>query len=598
MLPAKITRLLLTAGTLRLLLPQWMRLPLTLWRYRHFFAEGIRSLLAGRLGVPVLDALAIGAGIITRSYGAANSIMILLRISDILQHRTLRKTRKALRKSLSRRINRVWLLQGDGLEVSVPLREIQPGDSVVVRTGALIAVDGTVTDGMAEVNEALMTGEAAPVCKQRGSRVYAGTTVNCGRLVVCVESVDVRTRIRRIVNMVEHADEHKALIQTDCEHLADRIVPWSLLAAGLTWVISARIGQVSAVLMVDYSCALKLTTPIVMATAMRQAVKHGVIVKGGKYLEAVAMADTIIFDKTGTLTTATPSVSRILALPPYSQDDVLRIVACIEEHFHHSMAQAIVKEARHRRLRHRREEHGEVQLVVARGVRTTVHGQNALVGSALFLFRDEGVEAAPELEAQINEGDSVTWLAIGERAVGAVCLRDTLRPEAAEVIRDLRALGLKNIRLLTGDTAQSTVPVAQALGITDYCTGMSPEQKAAVVCELRDMGHKIIMVGDGVNDSPAMTCAEAAVSMKDAADLAREVADITLLENSLSGLVDLRRLSVAALQRIHSNYRFIAAFNSALIAAGAFGVFPPLLSAWLHNLSTVGVCVTSRRSFE
>lgn len=316
MLPAKITRLLLTAGTLRLLLPQWMRLPLTLWRYRHFFAEGIRALLAGRLGVPVLDALAIGAGIITRSYGAANSIMILLRISDILQHRTLRKTRKALRKSLSRRINRVWLLQGDGLEVSVPLREIQPGDSVVVRTGALIAVDGTVTDGMAEVNEALMTGEAAPVCKQRGSRVYAGTTVNCGRLVVCVESVDERTRISRIVNMVEHADEHKALIQTDCEHLADRIVPWSLLAAGLTWAISGRIGQASAVLMVDYSCALKLTTPIVMATAMRQAVKHGVIVKGGKYLEAVAMADTIIFDKTGTLTTATPSVSRILALPP------------------------------------------------------------------------------------------------------------------------------------------------------------------------------------------------------------------------------------------------------------------------------------------
>lgn len=596
MLPAKVTRLVLTAGAIRLLLPQWLRLPLTLWRYRRYFAEGIKALWNGRLGVPVLDALAIGTGILTRSYGAANSIMLLLKISDILQRRTLRKTRKALRRSLSQRINKVWLLHPDGTEISVPLRKVCNGDLIVVRTGALIAVDGTITDGQAEVNEALLTGEAAPVCKQSGNRVFAGTTVNSGRLIIRVDEVNEHTRINRIVNMVEHADEHKALIQSDCEHLADRIVPWSLLAAGLTWALSGRIGRAAAVLMVDYSCALKLTTPIVMATAMRQAIKRGVMIKGGKYLEAVAMADTIIFDKTGTLTTATPSVSQVLAIAPYTQKDILRIVACIEEHHHHSMAQAIVREARRRRIRHRDEEHGDVHLVVARGLRTTYHGQPTLVGSAQFLFTDEGIAPAPKLTEQVAPGESVTWLAIGGKLAGAVCLHDTLRPEAAQVIRELRELGLNRIILLTGDTQASAAPIAQALGISECYAARSPEEKAAFVCRLREEGHRIIMVGDGVNDSPAMTCAAAAIAMKDAADLAHEVADITLLENCLLGLVPLRLISVAALKRIHANYRFIAAFNSALIAVGAFGLLPSLLSAWLHNLSTVGICVASRRS--
>ncbi len=597
MLPAKVTRLVLTTGLVRLLLPQFLRLPLTLWRYRSYFAEGLRCLWNGRLGVPVLDALAIGSGILTRSYGTANSIMLLLKISDILQQRTLNKTRKALRKKLTRQVNRVWLLTRNGNEISVPLRQVSPGSLIVVRTGALIPVDGQVTDGEGEVNEALMTGEFMPARKSTGSHVYAGTALSNGRLIIRVEAVDEGTRITRIIDMAERADGYKSHLQTDCEHLADRIVPWSLLAAAMTWILSGRMGRASSVLMVDYSCALKLTTPIVMATAMRQAVNHGVLVKGGKYLEAVAGADTIVFDKTGTLTAPTPEVSRVLAQAPYTQNDVLRLTACIEEHFQHSMAQAIVAAAEKHHLSHRREEHGEPELIVARGIRTTVMGKPALVGSEQFLFGDEGITSEGNIRerAAAIPGESVIWLAIDGKVAGAICLKESVRPEAAGVIHRLRQLGLSRIIMLTGDTEQTAIPVAEVLGIEEYHAGMSPEEKAELVCRLHKEGHRIILVGDGVNDSPAMSCAQAAVAMKDAADLAHDVADITLLENSLEGLIHLRLLAVAAMERIHRNYRFIALFNSTLIALGAFGIFPPLLSAWLHNLSTVGACMTSRR---
>ena len=597
MLPAKVTRLVLTTAIVRLLLPRCLRLPLTLWRYRRYFAEGLRCLWQGRLGVPVLDALAIGAGILIRSYGTANSIMLLLKISDILQQRTLNKTHKALRKSLTRHVNRAWLLTNSGNEISVPLRLVSPGSLIVVRTGALIPVDGQVTDGEGEVNEALMTGEFLPARKSIGSRVYAGTVLSNGRLIIRVEAVNGQTRITRIINMAERADGYKSHHQADCEHLADRIVPWSLLAAAMTWILSGRIGRASSVLMVDYSCALKLTTPIVMATAMRQAIKRGVLVKGGKYLEALAAADTVIFDKTGTLTSTTPEVSRVLSQPPFTQEEVLRLTACIEEHFQHSMAQAIVKAAAKLHLSHHEEVHGEPELIVARGIRTKVKGKIALVGSEQFLFGDEGIIPEGDIREQAAAiaGESVIWLAVDGKVAGAICLRESVRREAADVIRHLRLLGLRHIIMLTGDTEQAAFPVAEELGIDEYYTGMSPEEKAELVCRMHHAGHHIILVGDGVNDSPAMSCAQAAVAMKDAADLAHEVADITLLEDNLHGLIHLRLLAVAALARIHNNYRFIALFNSALIALGAFGIFPPLLSAWLHNLSTVGACMTSRR---
>lgn len=600
MLPARINRLLIKAAAIRLLLPQYLRLPLALWRYRRYFAEGIRSLWQGKLGVPVLDALAIGVGIATRSYGAANSIMLLLKISDILQQRTLRKTRKALRRSLSQRIERVWLRRADGVEISTPLREIHPGDCIVVRTGGMVPVDGEVLDGRAEVNEAQMTGESAETTKQAGSRVFAGTSIQCGRLLIRVISVDEKTRINKLIALAEQADALKAHVQTDCEHLADHIVPWSLLAAGLTWALSGRIGRASSVLMVDYSCALKLTTPIVMATVMRQAVKHGVMVKGGKYLEAVAEADTVVFDKTGTLTTATPHVSRILALPPRSEDDVLQLVAGIEEHFHHSKAHAIMAEARRRHLHPSQEKHGEVELVVGRGIRSSIDGYQILVGCERFLFEDEGIPRNAELESQLERGgcESTIWLAVGGQAVGVICLQDTLRPEAADVIRSLKTQGIQRVIMLTGDIQSAADSAATELGITEYYAALQPEQKADIVCKLREEGRKVILVGDGVNDSTAMTCAQVAVSMKDAADLAREISDITLLENNLKALVALRQLAVAAMRRIHSNYRFIAGFNSALILLGAFGVLPPLLSAWLHNLSTVGTCMSSARRFS
>ncbi len=581
----------------RLFVPAALQLPIALLRYAPFLLAGLRNLREGKLGVPVLDAVSIGTALLTNSTATAGSIMFMLGISERLQRHTLDKTRGALSHSLALRIDRVWLVQPDGTEVSVPLDAVKPGDRVIVRTGSVIPVDGVVERGEAEVNEAFMTGEAAPAAKRAGIAVYAGTTVERGGITVLVRALNEETRISRIMNLIDHAETLKAKVQAQAEHLADRIVPYSLGAAAFTWAATRNATRASAVLMVDYSCALKLSTPITVSSAMREGVNHGFVIKGGKYLEALAEADTIVFDKTGTLTTASPTVSRIIALPPYTEEDVLRTAACIEEHFPHSMARAIVNEAFARGLKHE-EEHAEVKFVVAHGVHTTLRGERALVGSAHYVFEDEGVVATPEQREFIRSraaGMSAIYLALGDRLAGCICLEDKERPEAAAVVAALREEGVRHIIMLTGDGPEAAARVAARLGLDEYRAQVLPEDKADIIRELKAQGRRVVMIGDGVNDSPAMSCADVSISMRDAADLAREVSDITLLGQSIDSLVTLRRLATRCMDRVQSNYRFIVGFNSGLIALGSVGALAPVLTAFFHNLSTIAICLHSIR---
>lgn len=581
---------------MRFIVPSWLTLPLALLRYRRHLMEGLRFLCRLRLDVPVLDAVSIGLSLAMREYRGANSIMFLLGVSDLLQQHTLQKARGALKESLSLNIDHVWQLR-EGTEVSVSPGDISVGDLIVVRAGSMIPMDGVVESGEAEVNETYMTGESAPAAKRPGLMAYAGTTVETGLLVLRVQSIDSETRISRIMALIDNAETLKARVQARAEHLADCIVPYSLAAAAATWLLTRSATRAMAVLTVDYSCALKLSTPITVSAAMRDGANRGLIIKGGKYLEAVAEADTIVFDKTGTLTTAEPSVVKIIAFEPYAEDEVLRHAACIEEHFPHSMARAIVNEAARRGLRHE-EQHAEVNYVVAHGVNTTLHGCPALVGSAHYVLEDEQVQATPEqldyIRRQTN-GHSVIYLAIGGKLAGCICLSDTLRPEAPEVIAGLRRAGITRIIMLTGDSRNAAESVARKLGVDEFRAQVLPEQKADIIRELKAQGHCVIMVGDGVNDSPAMSVADAAISMKDSADLAREVSDITLAQNSLESLPELRQLATAAMLRVRQHYRFITGFNSSLIGLASLGTLTPVLAAFLHNASTVGVCAMSMR---
>lgn len=578
----------------RFLLPVQLRFLLTLWRFREYLVAAARSLSHLRLDVPVLDGVAIGASIATGQSASARSIMLMLQISDKLQEHTQRKTKIALTDSLAVQVDQVWLLHR-GQEVGVPLSDLKKGDKIVVRTGAMIPVDGVVVHGEAAVNEASMTGESTCSHKRPGVSVYAGTTIEEGGLTIKVSAVDKDTRISRIMHLIEESEELKAKIQSEAEHLADKIVPYSLLTAAVTGAVTRNTQRALSVLMVDYSCALKLSTPIAVLSAMREATAIGALVKGGRYLEAMAEADTIVFDKTGTLTTATPKVVKVVALGDYSENEVLRTAACIEEHFPHSMAQAIVQEAKRRHLKHE-EFHSEVNYIVAHGVNTSIDGKRASVGSSHYIFEDEQIpldKAERKHLEEMGEGLSCIYLAIGGQVAGCIYLEDEPREEAIEVVKQLRAAGIEHIIMLTGDSKQAAKVVSKKLGITEYRAQVLPEDKAAYIQELKDQGRRVIMVGDGVNDSPAMSCADVSVSMKNAADLAREISDITLLSNSLKSLVELRVLSQQALARIRSNYRVIIGINTGLIALGSLGLMTPFLSALLHNLSTFAVCLHS-----
>lgn len=580
----------------RKLLPLPVKTGYTCWRSCRYLGKGLKSLWHGRIDVAVLDAAAIGASLCQRNVKTASSVMFLLSVSDELEEYTRKKTKQALADSLAVNVDTVWLNRG-GTEVAIPMAQLAVQDEIVVRMGSMIPVDGVVVKGQAMVNQATMTGEAEPVLKEKDSTVYAGTVVEEGALYIKVLAFSGDTRIQKIVEMIDRSENLKADIQSQAEVMADRIVPYSFLLSGVVLALTGNITKAVSVLMVDYSCAIKLSTPIAVISAMREAAGHQVMVKGGKYLEAMALADTIIFDKTGTLTLASPKVTKIIPFGKFTRERVLKTAACLEEHFPHSIARAIVKQAMEEGLKHR-EDHAEVQYVVAHGISSMLRGKRALIGSYHFIVDDEGVAVSPEEMAIIraeNEGRSMIYLAIDERLAGVICIEDPVRQEAGRVIHELRQLGVEQVVMLTGDGEASAAKVASELGIDHFKAQILPEYKAKTVEKLKAEGHRVIMVGDGINDSPALAAADVSIAMKDASDIAQEVADITLISGALDELVLMRRLSQKMLAKIDTQYRLIIGINSSLLALGLFGAITPATSALLHNLSTLAISVNAMR---
>lgn len=583
----------------RVLFPAPLRCAWTLLRSLKFIGAGLHHLVVRReLTVEVLDATAISAALLQGMYGSAGSVMLLLDISDLLEEYTHARSRVALEQSLALNIDEVWLVTEDG-DVPVGLDDVRAGDCVRVRSGSMIPVDGEVVEGEAAVNEASMTGESRLAIKKAGKSVFAGTVVDDGAIVVEARKVGDETRINNIVHMVDESEKLKAGVQSKAEHLADAIVPFSFLAFFAVLVGSRNMAKAMSVLMVDYSCAIKLSTPVAVMSAMREAASRGIVVKGGRYLETVAEADTIVFDKTGTLTTATPTVEQVISFGEMDEDAVLRLAACLEEHFPHSMAHAVVNEAKRRGLGHEDEPHAEVRYIVAHGIASSIGGKEVVLGSAHYVFEDEGVKKPRGYEAKVEKrafGCSVIYLAVDRKLEGAICISDPVREEAAETIASLRADGFDNVVMLTGDSSSAAAAAAEKLGITEYRAQVLPEDKARIVNEFKRRGNKVIMVGDGINDSPALAAADCSIAMVDASDIAREVADVMLLRSSLDEILELRRLGKRLMRRINRNYRFIVGFNTALLAGGVAGVLQPTVSALLHNTSTMLVTACNMRA--
>ncbi|MBQ3776487.1 MAG: heavy metal translocating P-type ATPase, partial [Fibrobacter sp.] len=559
-----------------------------------YVVKGLDILSQGKLTVEVLDGAAIGASILQRNYNSAGTIMFLLSVSSLLEDYTKARTRTALTASLAVKVDRVWVVR-DGVDVQVRMQDVKEGDLVRVRSGSMIPVDGTVVDGDAFVNEATMTGESQAVHKSAGKTVFAGTILDEGSIVVSVRAVNGNTKIQKIIELIDQSEDLKASIQSKAERLADGIVPFSFIGFGLTLLFTRNITKAVSILMVDYSCAIKLSTPISVISALREAADRNMTVKGGKYLEEFALADTIIFDKTGTLTKAEPKLERVIPFEGRSEEEVLRIAACIEEHFPHSMARAIVRGALDRGIDHE-EEHADVQYIVAHGIATTLNGERAVIGSKHFVVEDEKIAVGEAEQKRIDElagAASVIYLAIGGNLAGVLCISDPPRDEAAEAIRMLRERGIKHVAMITGDSQKSAERTAQLLGIDTFFAQVLPEDKHRYVEKMKAEGRRVVMVGDGINDAPALAAANVSVAMSDASDIARETADVTLRSEDLRDLAELRTLSVQLMERIQANYRFIVAFNTSLLVAGFFGLLAPSTSALLHNLSTMAICAKS-----
>lgn len=591
------TSALVVGHFVKKLLPPPLRLILTLKKALSFWKEGADSLLSGRLDVPVLDASSIGAAFCQRDMKTAGSIMFMLKLSELLENYTRKRTTTILTQSLAVNVDSLWIVGEDGAERQIPMSEVKKGSVARIRTGSLIPVDGTVKDGDAMVNEASMTGEAVPVHKKKGVSVYAGTVVTEGSIDVIITALPSESRIQQIVGLIENSENLKAGVQNRAEHLADKIVPFSFAGALAAGLLTGKASKALSVFMVDYSCGIKLSASISVISAMREAASRKIMVKGGKFMEAFAQADTIIFDKTGTLTEACPKVSGILPFGPYSKEEILKTAACIEEHFPHSMARAVVRAAEERGLTHE-ERHADVEYVVAHGVVTRLDGKRTLIGSAHFVFEDENTLYTEEQKKAVDEaagGGSALYLAIGGELAGVIFVNDPPRKEAAEAIACLKARGIKNVIMLTGDSESAAKAVSEQLGIDDYRSQVLPSEKAEIVESYKKQGRKVIMVGDGVNDSPALAAADVSVSMKDSSDIAREVADITLLSADLRELVVLRELSSRLFVRIDKNYKFIISFNTALLLMGLTGMMAPGRTAVLHNASTMGISALSTR---
>ena len=589
-----LRKLIISHYLKKLLLPAPIRAALTVYQGAKYVFNGLSLLSQGKLTVEVLDAASITACLAQRNFKTASTIMLMLSVSSLLEDYTHARTKAVLTSSLAVKADKVWLANG-GEDVLIPIKQLNIGDKIRVRTGSVIPVDGEITDGEAYINESSMTGEPLAVMKSENATVFAGTVVEEGSIVVKVRAISSDTKIQKIIELIDTSENLKAGIQSRAERLADGIVPFSFIGFGLTLLLTRNITKAVSLLMVDYSCAIKLSAPIAVISALREAADHNITIKGGKYLEAFAAADTIVFDKTGTLTNAEPVLDKVIPFGNYSEEEALRTAACIEEHFPHSMARAIVKGAEERGVVHA-EEHAEVNYIVAHGIATTLHGKRAVIGSRHFVCEDEGVVINDEQQAEIDKAagaSSVIYLAVGNKLAGALCINDPPRAEAAKAVALMKKCGIENIVMLTGDSSSAADMIARKLGITEVHAQVLPEEKHSHIERLKAAGRRVIMVGDGINDAPALAAADVSVAMSDASDIAKETADITLRGAQLTELAVLRILSERLMERINSNYRFILTFNTALLALGFFGVITPSFSALLHNGSTIAICAKS-----
>ena len=557
--------------------------------------KGIQTLAQGKIEVPVLDATAIGVSMLRGDYGTAGSVMFLLGVGELLEEWTHKKSVGDLARSMSLNVGKVWLKK-DGQEILVPSEKIVAGDEIVVHMGNLIPFDGEVSNGEGMVNQASLTGESVPVRRTLGSVVYAGTVLEEGELTILVKQTGGSSRYEKITAMIEESEKLKSGLESKAEHLADRLVPYSLGGTALTYLLTRNATKALSILMVDFSCALKLAMPISVLSAIREANQHKITVKGGKFLEAVAEADTIVFDKTGTLTKAQPTVAEVVSFSETkSPDELLRIAACLEEHFPHSMAKAVVDAAREKYLDHE-EMHSKVEYIVAHGISTTINGKKAIIGSYHFVFEDENSiipEGMEEKFRHLPEEYSHLYLALEGVLAAVICIEDPLRPEAAEIIRQLKKAGLKKIVMMTGDSERTAKAIAKKVGVDEYYAEVLPEDKANFVEKEKAEGRKVIMIGDGINDSPALSAADVGIAISEGAEIAREIADITVAADDLAEILVLRMLSNRLMKRIHKNYRFIVTFNAGLILLGVGGILQPTTSALLHNTSTLYIGLKS-----
>ena len=578
----------------KLFLPAPLDAAYTAFRSIHFLWKGVRCVLSRRLEVEVLDALSIGVSLLRGDFGTAGSVMFLLNLGSLLEEWTRKKSLDDLARSMALNVDKVWV-RSQGTEVLVPLTKVRSGDEVVVRSGNMIPLDGTVLEGEAMVNQAALTGEAMPVRKTEGSTLYAGTVVEEGECVFIAKAEGGSNRYDKIVAMIEESEKLKSSTENRALVLADKLVPWCLGATVVTYLLTRNATRAISCLMVDFSCALKLSMPLAVLSAMRECGSYHITVKGGKYLEALSQADTIVFDKTGTLTRATPQVVEVVPFSGCNEREVLQLAACLEEHFPHSMANAVVRAAKERGISHE-EMHSEVEYIVAHGIASRVGSQRVVIGSHHFVFEDEKC-TIPAAEQQkfdaLKPAYSHLYMAASGQLVGVICISDPLRPEAAAVLNGLRALGIRNTVMMTGDSERTAAAIAKQVGVDHFFAEVLPEDKANFVQQAKAEGHTVVMIGDGINDSPALSAADIGIAINSGAAIAREIADVTIKADSLEELVALKAIANSLQKRVHANYRFVLTFNSALIALGALGILQPASSAMLHNLSTIGISLKS-----
>ena len=578
----------------KLFLPAPLDAAYTAFRSIRFLWKGVRCVLSRRLEVEVLDALSIGVSLLRGDFGTAGSVMFLLNLGSLLEEWTRKKSLDDLARSMALNVDKVWV-RSQGTEVLVPLTKVRSGDEVVVRSGNMIPLDGTVLEGEAMVNQAALTGEAMPVRKAEGSTLYAGTVVEEGECVFIAKSEGGSNRYDKIVAMIEESEKLKSSTENRALVLADKLVPWCLGATVVTYLLTRNATRAISCLMVDFSCALKLSMPLAVLSAMRECGSYHITVKGGKYLEALSQADTIVFDKTGTLTRATPQVVEVVPFSGCNEREVLQLAACLEEHFPHSMANAVVRAAKERGISHE-EMHSEVEYIVAHGIASRVGGERVVIGSHHFVFEDEKC-TIPAAEQQkfdaLKPAYSHLYMAASGQLVGVICISDPLRPEAAAVLNGLRALGIRNTVMMTGDSERTAAAIAKQVGVDRFFAEVLPEDKANFVQQAKAEGHTVVMIGDGINDSPALSAADIGIAINSGAAIAREIADVTIKADSLEELVALKAIANSLQKRVHANYRFVLTFNSALIALGALGILQPASSAMLHNLSTIGISLKS-----